>query len=87
MALQNLHAEFEGLAAILKKELARKGAEQESNDTNMIKNGWESIENVQFNLSKHINKIKGCYYNVMGLPISSLYSNYKEVLNHLLNND
>ena len=36
MALQNLHAEFEGLAAILKKELARKGAEQESNDIEFI---------------------------------------------------
>mgnify|MGYP001353804319 CR=1 FL=1 len=42
---------------------------------------------IQDGFCKHINKIKGCYYNVMGLPISSLYSNYKEVLNHLLNND
>tara|TARA_B100000214_G_scaffold371378_1_gene347650 strand:+ start:1231 stop:1809 length:579 start_codon:yes stop_codon:yes gene_type:complete len=27
-----------------------------------------------------INKIKGCYYNVMGLPISSFYMHYKKAL-------
>ena len=36
MALQNLHAEFEGLATILKKELARRGAEQQSNDIEFV---------------------------------------------------
>ena len=28
----------------------------------------------------HINKIKGCYYNVMGLPVSKFYMNYRYIL-------
>ena len=29
----------------------------------------------------NISKINGCYFNVMGLPLSSFYSNYKRLTN------
>ena len=35
---------------------------------------------IQDGFSVHIDKINGCYYNVMGLPISKFYSCYSNVL-------
>ena len=35
---------------------------------------------IQDGFSVHINKIKGCYYNVMGLPVSKFYMNYRYIL-------
>ena len=35
---------------------------------------------IQDGFSVHIDKINGCYYNVMGLPISKFYSYYSNVL-------
>ncbi len=35
----------------------------------------------------HINKIVGCYYNVMGLPISSFYKYYKNIKKKLTVNE
>ena len=34
---------------------------------------------IQDGFSVHINKIKGCYYNVMGLPVSEFYMNYRYI--------
>lgn len=31
--------------------------------------------------SVHINKVDGCYYNVMGLPLSAFFSNYRALSN------
>ena len=33
--------------------------------------------------SIHIRQIKGCYFNVMGLPLSSFYSHYSRLTNYL----
>ena len=35
---------------------------------------------IQDGFSVHIDKINGCYYNVMGLPISKFYSYYSDIL-------
>ena len=35
---------------------------------------------IQDGFSIHIHKVQGCYYNVMGLPVSSFYSNYRVLL-------
>ena len=35
---------------------------------------------IQDGFSVHIDKINGCYYNVMGLPLSKFYSYYSNVL-------
>ena len=35
---------------------------------------------IQDGFSVHINKIKGCYYNVMGLPVSKFYSYYSDIV-------
>ena len=35
---------------------------------------------IQDGFSVHIDKINGCYYNVMGLPVSKFYSNYSEIV-------
>jgi len=35
---------------------------------------------IQDGFSVYINKIKGCYYNVMGLPVSKFYMNYRYIL-------
>ena len=37
--------------------------------------------------SVHIHRVEGCYYNVMGLPISSFYSYFKSVSAFLINHD
>ena len=37
--------------------------------------------------SVHIHRVEGCYYNVMGLPLSSFYSYFKSVSAFLINND
>ena len=34
--------------------------------------------------SIHIRQIKGCYFNVMGLPLSSFYSHYSRLTNYLI---
>ena len=38
---------------------------------------------IQDGFSVHIDKINGCYYNVMGLPISKFYSYYSLSLIHI----
>ena len=38
---------------------------------------------IQDGFSVHINKVQGCYYNVMGLPLSSFYTHYRALLNTL----
>ena len=35
---------------------------------------------IQDGFSIHIHKVQGCYYNVMGLPVSSFYSHYRVLL-------
>ena len=35
---------------------------------------------IQDGFSIHIEKIKGCYYNVMGLPVSKFYYHYNSIL-------
>ncbi len=35
---------------------------------------------IQDGFSVHILKVEGCYFNVMGLPLSSFYSTYKSIL-------
>jgi len=35
---------------------------------------------IQDGFSVHIQKVEGCYFNVMGLPLSSFYSTYKSIL-------
>ena len=35
---------------------------------------------IQDGFSVHINKVQGCYYNVMGLPLSSFYTHYRALL-------
>jgi len=35
---------------------------------------------IQDGFSVHIHKVQGCYYNVMGLPVSSFYSHYRVLL-------
>ena len=35
---------------------------------------------IQDGFSVHVGKINGCYYNVMGLPLSKFYSYYSEIL-------
>ena len=37
--------------------------------------------------SVHIHRVEGCYYNVMGLPLSSFYSYFKSVSAFLINHD
>jgi septum formation protein len=33
--------------------------------------------------SVHIRQIEGCYFNVMGLPLSSFFSHYRRLTNYL----
>ena len=35
---------------------------------------------IQDGFSVHIHKVRGCYYNVMGLPLSSFYTQYRALL-------
>ena len=35
---------------------------------------------IQDGFSIHVEKIKGCYYNVMGLPVSKFYYHYNSIL-------
>ena len=35
---------------------------------------------IQDGFSVHVDKVNGCYYNVMGLPLSKFYSYYSEIL-------
>ena len=35
---------------------------------------------IQDGFSVHVDKINGCYYNVMGLPVSKFYSYYSNIL-------
>ena len=35
---------------------------------------------IQDGFSVHVEKIKGCYYNVMGFPISKFYYHYNNIL-------
>ena len=37
--------------------------------------------------SVHIHRVEGCYYNVMGLPLSSFYSYFKSVSAFLIKHD
>ena len=37
--------------------------------------------------SVHIHRVEGCYYNVMGLPLSSFYSYFKSISAFLINHD
>ena len=38
---------------------------------------------IQDGFSIHIHKVQGCYYNVMGLPVSSFYTHYRALLKTL----
>ena len=38
---------------------------------------------IQDGFSVHIYKVQGCYYNVMGLPVSSFYTHYRALLHTL----
>ena len=35
---------------------------------------------IQDGFSVHIHKVRGCYYNVIGLPLSSFYTHYRALL-------
>ena len=35
---------------------------------------------IQDGFSVHVDKINGCYYNVMGLPVSKFYSYYSNIV-------
>ena len=35
---------------------------------------------IQDGFSVHIHKVRGCYFNVMGLPLSSFYTHYRALL-------
>lgn len=40
---------------------------------------------IQDSIAKHIKKIDGCYYNVVGLPLSQFYKHYSLILKVLQN--
>lgn len=42
---------------------------------------------IQDSFAKHVRKIDGCFYNVMGLPLAKFYKNYNRMINKILEND
>tara|TARA_B100001113_G_scaffold186114_1_gene152492 strand:+ start:256 stop:843 length:588 start_codon:yes stop_codon:yes gene_type:complete len=61
-----------------------------NNQINYYVNNYKTLDKagsygIQDFFSIWIEKINGCYYNVMGLPVSKFYYNYNLIKNKLLN--
>tara|TARA_B100001113_G_scaffold143032_1_gene117071 strand:+ start:28 stop:615 length:588 start_codon:yes stop_codon:yes gene_type:complete len=61
-----------------------------NNQINYYVNNYKTLDKagsygIQDFFSIWIKKINGCYYNVMGLPVSEFYYNYNLIKNKLLN--